>query len=341
MTRSAAIDWLLQEDNPPVRLLALTHLLHRPETDEEVKDTRSRLMEYSVTQGILAHSETFWQSGPREFWSYKGKMWNVIYLGQFLADGHDARIAGGVETLLEHQWVSDKFPCMTASLLTAFHRLGFGERPCVLEGIGTLARRVLDHGGLPCSCMNTSLLSHCYMALPKLLLCFGEVSIERRSAELDEAIAWIVQEMVDHQVHVYLPGNRKAWSAARPKSRKLADSPDGETPATWCAKVKMRFLSEYGLGPLEAKASWTRFGFPLNYNSDILEAMRALASVDAPMSEGLKSSLQIIQDKCNADGLWRLERSLNDQMWVNVEEKGEPSKWITLFALIVLDHFAR
>ena len=27
------------------------------------------------------------------------------------------------------------------------------------------------------------------------------------------------------------------------------------------------------------------------------------------------------------------------QMWADVEVKGEPSKWITLFALIVLDHF--
>ena len=46
--------WLLQEDNPPVRLLTLTRLLHRPEMDAEVQDARSRLMTYSVTQGILA-----------------------------------------------------------------------------------------------------------------------------------------------------------------------------------------------------------------------------------------------------------------------------------------------
>ena len=54
------VDWLLEEDNPPVRLLTLTHLLHRPETDAELKATRARLMDYSVTHSILAHGEQFW-----------------------------------------------------------------------------------------------------------------------------------------------------------------------------------------------------------------------------------------------------------------------------------------
>jgi hypothetical protein len=34
-----------------------------------------------------------------------------------------------------------------------------------------------------------------------------------------------------------------------------------------------------------------------------------------------------------------MDKSLNGQMWADVEVKGKPSKWITLFALIVLDHF--
>jgi hypothetical protein len=309
--------------------------------DAEVQDARARLMEYSVTQGILAHSDAIWQSGPRAFWSYKGKHWNTVYLGQFLADGHDPRIARGVQAFLEYHWGGDKFHCMTACMLTAFRRLGYGDHPIVIEGTETLAQGVLADGGIACRCMNISLLSRCYMALPKLLGCFGEVPLEQRSPALREAISWIAQELVDHQVYVYLPGNRKAWDAVRPKSRKRADLPDGETPATWNEKAKAHFLAEHGLGELEAKQSWTRFGFPLNYNSDILEAMVALATVGTPMSEALEKPLQVIRDKRGTDGMWRLDKSLNGQMWVNVEAKGQPSKWITLFALIVLDHFTR
>lgn len=48
------IDWLLEEDNPPVRYLTLRNLLKKPETDPQVKRATSRLMKYKVTQGILS-----------------------------------------------------------------------------------------------------------------------------------------------------------------------------------------------------------------------------------------------------------------------------------------------
>jgi hypothetical protein len=339
--RDAVLDWLLEEDNPPVRLLTLTRLLHRPETDAEVQETGARLMDYSVTQGILAHSDTFLHAGPRSFWTFKGQGWNTVYLGHFWADGYDPRIAGGVHALLEHRWVGDKLYCRTASMLTAFRRLGYGDHPVVVEGVEALAQDLLDHEGMDCYPMKNSLLSRCYMVLPKLLLCLGEVPPEQRSPAIRAAIDWIVQELEGHEVYIYLPGNNKAWQAIRKQlPRKRADLPEGETRQSWTAKAKARFLAEHGVGELLPKAVWTRFGFPLNYNSDILEAMVALATAGAPMTAALEKPLQIIRDKRTADGVWVLEKSLNGQMWVDVEVKGQPSKWITLFALMVLDHFA-
>ena len=85
MDRDEILDWLLEEDNPPVRLLSLTRLLHRRETDAEVQEARSQLMDYSVTQGILAHGAEFWGTGIRRRWSYKGEYWNTAYLGHFMA----------------------------------------------------------------------------------------------------------------------------------------------------------------------------------------------------------------------------------------------------------------
>ena len=141
-------------------------------------------------------------------------------------------------------------------------------------------------------------------------------------------------------MYIYRPANRKAWDAVRPRSRKHADYPAGETPESFRDKAKARFLAENGLGELEPNATWTRFGFPLNWSSDILEAMFALATIGTPISPQLKGPLQAILDKRGSDGLWRLEKSLNGQMWVDVEEMGQPSKWITFFAMLVLEHFA-
>lgn len=120
---------------------------------------------------------------------------------------------------------------------------------------------------------------------------------------------------------------------------KRADLPPEETVKGWIAAQRERFLAERGVGEREPKPGWTQFGLPLNYNSDILEAMAALAAVGVPMSGALEEPLRIVLDKRTADGVWKMEKSLNGKMWVDVEVKGQPSKWITLFASIVLDHF--
>jgi hypothetical protein len=123
------------------------------------------------------------------------------------------------------------------------------------------------------------------------------------------------------------------------RAPKRADLPPGQTVKGWVTEQSARFVTEHGLGELEPKRGWVQFGFPLNYNSDILEAMVALALVGVPMSAELEEPLQVIRDKRGTDGTWVLEKSFNGKMWADVEVKGQPSRWITLWARIVLDHF--
>jgi len=339
MPSDAILSWLLEPDNPPVRLMALTHLLSREPADPEVQATRSALMDYSVTRGILDHIDEIWASTPRQALSFRGKLWSTVFLGHFRADRSDPRLKKELRGLADVDWPKTIFPCMAACMLRALGRLGFANHGPVVQGIETLAAGIVSGPGVACRCTAPSLLSHCYMSLPKLLLCLAETPAESRSATVQEAIAWITEELISHQVYVYVPGNQKAWHAVRPKSRKKADAPAGETPASWVAKEKAQFLKEHGPGEPQPKTGWTKFGFPLNYNSDILEAMLALALADVPMDARLEEPLRILADKETADGKWVMEKSLNGQMWADVETKGEPSKWLTLFASLVLDHF--
>ncbi len=87
------------------------------------------------------------------------------------------------------------------------------------------------------------------------------------------------------------------------------------------------------------KKGWLKFGFPLHYNSDVLEALFALAKLKVPLSPKLQMPLDIVRQKMDPDGKWIMENSLNGKMVVDVEQKGKPSKWITYTALRVLDHF--
>ena len=84
-----------------------------------------------------------------------------------------------------------------------------------------------------------------------------------------------------------------------------------------------------------------KFGFPLHYNSDVLEAMYALAESGTPMSAVLERPLDVIESKMTLEGKWVMENSLNGKMWVDVETLGKPSKWLTYYALRVLSHFGR
>ena len=50
---------------------------------------------------------------------------------------------------------------------------------------------------------------------------------------------------------------------------------------------------------------------------------------------------QVIIGKQDAHGRWRLENSLNGKMWVDIERRGKPSKWVTLRVLRVLQQADR
>ncbi len=333
--------WLLEPANPPVRYLTLTDLLGRPEADPEVRSTRAQLHEYPLTQAILGHPGALPLDDERPYWKYDGLYWQLIVLGQFLADGKDPRIAPAVDFVLEHRhWVRKRgWQCLTTNLLGALMRLGYADHPVVIEETEALAQRFVEEDGIDCSEMGYSLLSRCFMALPKLLLCFAEVPVGRRSASVEKAIERITSDLIDKEVFVYLPGHRKAWSeilAGRPRRDEL---PSGQRVVDWVAARREEFLTSRGPGDRRPKRGWLKFGFPLHYNSDVLEALLGLARVGVPQDPRLDRALHVLRDKRTDDGRWIMERSMNGRMLVDVEALGAPSKWLTYRASSVLEHF--
>ena len=341
----STLQWLLGEDNPPVRYLTLLHLLERDPESAEVREAKSHLMDYAVTREILAHGPEFWSpegnTFAKSYQKYHGRFWQMILLGQFLADGHDPRIAPGVESILEdREYIHPRgMQCLTANILCAAMRLGFAEHPIVTGETEALAQRVVADGGVACEAMGQSLLQHCTMCIPRLLLCFAEVPEGDRSEAMQNAIKLLAGTLIENHVYIYVSSHRKAWQEVLATAPKKGDLPKGQTVKAWVADRKQRFLEEHGYGDREPKAGWLRFGFPLNYNSDILEALLVLAQIGIPMSPALEGPLSIVRSKRSADGTWMLENTLNGKMWADVEEKGKPSKWLTLNALRVLEHF--
>jgi hypothetical protein len=235
--------------------------------------------------------------------------------------------------------IKDGAHCLTANVLAALTRLGYGEHPVVRLEREALAQRVVNDGGINCGVMGYSLLPYCYMAQPKLLLCFSQVSRESRSPAIKSAIKLLVSRLLEREVFVYVPGNQTDWQKVLARSPGRSGLPPGQTVKQWVADQKGAFLSKHSPGDPKPKPGWLKFGFPLHYNSDVLEAMYALAEAGTPMSAALERPLKVVESKMTPEGKWAMENSLNGKMWVDVETLGKPSKWLTYYALRVLSHF--
>ncbi len=81
---------------------------------------------------------------------------------------------------------------------------------------------------------------------------------------------------------------------------------------------------------------WFKFGFPLSYTSDVLEALDALKAAGCGDEPRLEHARELVRSQRGADGKWKMRHSLNGKMWTDIEVKGQASKWITLRALRAL-----
>lgn len=87
-----------------------------------------------------------------------------------------------------------------------------------------------------------------------------------------------------------------------------------------------------------SKPGWRRFGFPLMYQTDVLEILGILTQLGC-RDERMQEAIDLVVSKQDAAGRWKLADTFNGRFQVDIEEKGKPSKWITLNALRVLKRY--
>ncbi len=342
------IDWLLEDDNPPVKKRTLINLLGEKEDSPQVQAVSAQVNQYPPIKTILHHWELFWTAEGEFNHSYKkyqGGYWQIIFLGEMGADGNDERIRKGGEYILNKRkqgglyYPSDdgktKFiHCLSANVLKGLYKLGFGGDERVLEGLENLAGKVAADGGAPCFVLELSLLDDCYMTLPWILNALTLIPPEKRSENIRKAIDICIQKLLEREVYFYVPDQASGWTKRvgqiykETTSGSAAKQMRAELP-NWKQKVT---------GYVE-KDSWTVLGFPLHYNPDILEALLALKAAGVGKVPQVEKALKAVEKLRLDDGRWKMGRSLNGKMIAEVEAKGKPSKWVTVRALEVLKWF--
>lgn len=325
------LPWLLEPDaqNPGVRYFALVELLDQPPEDAEVSAARQAVMTGGPVPAILAAQDPqgFWvEPGPGYFGKYRSTVWSIIFLAQFGAHGSHTGVRAGCEYVLDHSRS--------------------------------------NYGGFSIDARHTGMV-HCLQGnLTTALIDLGWLG----DARLETALDWLARSITgegiapaqekDRPVRYYRSGNSApgfacsannhfpcAWGAVKAM---LALSRVPQTSRTPVMQAAILAGLEFLLGRDPAVAdyptafgtkpsrSWFQFGYPIAYVTDMLQNLEVLAALGQAGNPRLEPAINLLLSKQDQHGRWKMEYTYNGKTWVDVEQKGQPSKWVTLRALRVL-----
>ena len=324
----SSLKWLLEDDSPGVRYLALRDLLDIPTDDKELIKAREEAHRQGPIAEILAHmdEEGFWaKAGHGYLPKYRSTVWSIITLAQLGASVEvDQRIGRACAYLLDNalteygQFSTSGTPggtvdCLQGNLITALIDLGCQD-PRLESAFEWMARSLTGEGVAPNTDRQAKIRYYagkygpgfacgannklpCAWGGVKVMLAFSKLAPERRTPLIERAIDRGVEFLFS------------------------VDPATAAYPAGWNAKPS---------------GNWWKFGFPVFYVTDLLQNVEALVALGYGHDPRLANALQLIRDKQDDHGRWPLEYSYTGKTWVNFGPKKQPNKWVTLRALRVL-----
>jgi hypothetical protein len=309
--------------------MALRDLLDRPADDPELLAARRLAHQTGPVAAILDEMEPdgYWvEPGAGYYPKYRGTVWSLIMLAQLgAAADEDARIGRACAYVLDHGLTADgrfsvggnpsgNIDCLHGNLLCALLDLGWirdariplafewaarsvtGEGVAPKEDRSGAARYYAGNCGPGFRCGANDGLP-CAWGAVKIMLAFSKLPHDQRTPLIERAI----QQGADF----LLDGNPV-----------LAEYPNGYSD--------------------KPSGNWWKFGFPVFYVTDMLQNVEALVNLGYAHDERLKPALDWIADHAPPDGRWPLAYHYSGKTWVDVEQKKQPSKWVTLRVLRVL-----
>ncbi|MBN1978969.1 MAG: nitrogen fixation protein NifH [Anaerolineae bacterium] len=318
------LPWLLEPDeaNPGVRLFALRDLLDRPAGDPQVVAAQDTVMRTGPVPTILdaQYPDGYWMK-PGSIYSpkYRGTVWQVLFLAQLGADGRDERIRRAVECVFEHGQAESGAFAMSGTPSTTIHCLW-----------GNLVRALIDLGT-----WGDERLARAVDALARSVTGDGYGWYRRSGIQAPGFFC-----SANYGLPCGWGAVRVLWALARVPA-------EGRTPVVEAAiEAAVDFLLSYDVARADypykerVSSSWFKFGYPLGYVTDVLLNLEALAEAGCGGDPRLDEAVELVLSKQDARGRWPMEYSYNGKMWIDVEEKGRPSKWVTLRAVRVLKRMA-
>lgn len=308
-----ALDWLLGEDQPAIRYLALTQVLGKAEDDPEVQSAKGAIAKRGWAADLLARQDRagWWVSGESLYQpKYLSTNWMLLILADLGLTQEDPRIHKACDLWIRRFAGEDggfaidgakrSHLCTTGNLARALVRFGYADHPKVRSAFEWMVRNANHLGGWSC---------------------FGS------GRNLD---SW-------EPMSAFVAYPREKWTAGMHRCVELA-----------AEFFLQRELHKQG----ERYEPWYRFHYPVHYYYDVLvglDFMTALGYGDDPR---LKFAVALLNEKRRSDGRWNLDAAHPDLEggvadWYRkhpkqaptpfaLEKVGEPSQMVTVTALRVL-----
>lgn len=337
----ATFEWLVQDDNPAVAVITRQTLLHEHDSAMTQAQWRRR-NGYGPIAAILQaqRADGSWDVPSRDYQKYRGSLWQIVILGELLAHNEDDRVRRGADYAFSRQlgdgsWSASNMrpagsiSCLTANVARGLAAMGYGNDDRVAAALRYCVKLYEELGFIDCrEGRPYQLNGYCHMLTPKLLLLMAAIPREHWPEGTDVLRDECIAKLRDKHVFRCLPEesgeyNDAIWSL----------------PPSQRHDLRERFLEDHPELHYGDKPGWRRFGFPLSYNSDALEALVALAQIGETYRPEYEPALALVREAADSQMRWKMRNSLNGKMYADVEDKGAPSKWLTLRALQVLDHF--
>ena len=324
--RDDVLNWLLEEGNPSVRFFALKDLMGKPEDDPDVQGARREIMLRGVVPEILRKQRAgeYPSRYPRFYTDkYTGLVWSLIALSELGAAANEP-ILEQCEYLLEHSQdacggfsqhtakaggglPSEVIPCLTGNLVFCFLRLGLGGDARVQRGVDWLVQYMRLNDGVELEPQEAP-YAHYDMCWGRHTCLMGVVKALKALAEIPpESRTPEISRAIERNAefllihHVY----RRSHNTDR-----------------------------------ASKPGWTKFGFPLMYQTDALEILDILTRLGV-RDPRMDDAVQLVRSKRPPDGRWLTENTYAaERMLIPFEEKNAPGKWVTLRAMRVLKQFS-
>jgi hypothetical protein len=322
------LPWLLENESPGVKYLAMRDVLTLPPDSAEFRTARRKAHKEGPIAEVLSHMEPagYWvKPGPGYNPKYRSTVWALILLAQLGASiEEDKRIAKASSYLMDNALLAEgqftlsggpsgTVDCLQGNLCWALLELGcdpsqlakpleWMARTVTGEGMAKLGTRdaaVRYYSGKcgPLFACGANNKLPCAWGGVKVILAMGSLPKKMRTPLITRAI------------------------------REGADFFLSVDPAT------AAYPNGYSAKP---NSSWWKFGFPVFYVTDVLQIVEAMAALGFGRDSRLKNALALIRSKQDSKARWNLEYDYAGKTWVDFGPKKAPNKWVTLRAVRAL-----